>query len=90
MFSNMLYLLNQFNRQRWYRFRRCRRDKYSRTSNNNPSTRSSLMPLIKGQKAKTRKGFSENVKKEVDAGKPQKQAVAIAYSEARGTKKKKK
>jgi hypothetical protein len=40
------------------------------------------MPLVKGKKAKTRKGFSENVKRELEAGKPQKQAVAIAYSEA--------
>lgn len=40
------------------------------------------MPLIKGQKAKTRKGFSENVRREMEAGKPQKQAVAIAYSQA--------
>lgn len=48
------------------------------------------MPLVKGAKAKTRKGFSENVKKEIAAGKPQKQAVAIAYSEARSTKRKKK
>lgn len=49
------------------------------------------MPLVTGQKAKTRKGFSENVKREMEAGKPQKQAVAIAYSEARhGNKKKKK
>lgn len=46
------------------------------------------MPLVKGKKAKTRKGFSENVKREMEAGKPQKQAVAIAYSEA-GEKKKK-
>lgn len=48
------------------------------------------MPLIKGKKAKTRKGFSENVKREMDAGKPQKQAVAIAYSEAGEGKKRKK
>lgn len=47
------------------------------------------MPLVKGAKAKTRKGFSENVRREVEAGKPQKQAVAIAYSEARRSKKKK-
>lgn len=47
------------------------------------------MPLVKGQKAKTRKGFSENVKREIEAGKPQKQAVAIAYSEARSKKKRK-
>lgn len=47
------------------------------------------MPLIKGKAAKTRKGFSENVRREVKAGKPQKQAVAIAYSEARSGKKRK-
>jgi len=40
------------------------------------------MPLIKGEKAKTRAGFSENIRREMEAGKPQKQAVAIAYSEA--------
>lgn len=48
------------------------------------------MPLVKGSRAKTKKGFSENVKLEMEAGKPQKQAVAIAYSEARKSKKKKK
>lgn len=48
------------------------------------------MPLVKGAKARTRKGFSENVKREMEAGKPQKQAVAIAYSEAKGKKKRKK
>jgi hypothetical protein len=47
------------------------------------------MPLIKGKKAKTRAGFSENIRREMNLGKPQKQAVAIAYSEA-GEKKKKK
>lgn len=41
-----------------------------------------IMPLVKGQKAKTRAGFSENIKREMKAGKPQKQAVAIAYSQA--------
>jgi hypothetical protein len=41
------------------------------------------MPLVKGRAAKTRKGFSTNIKREMEAGKPQKQAVAIAYSEAR-------
>lgn len=46
------------------------------------------MPLVKGKAAKTKKGFSENIKREMSAGKPQKQAVAIAYSEARGGKKK--
>ena len=48
------------------------------------------MPLVKGAKAKTRKGFGENIKREMQAGKPQKQAVAIAYSEADRAKKKKK
>jgi hypothetical protein len=48
------------------------------------------MPLISGKKARTRKGFGENVKREMQAGKPQKQAVAIAYSQARKKKKKKK
>lgn len=50
------------------------------------------MPLIKGAKARTRKGFSENVRREMKEGKPQKQSVAIAYSLAarRGKKKKKK
>jgi hypothetical protein len=47
------------------------------------------MPLVKGKAAKTKKGFSENVKREMNAGKPQKQAVAIAYSEAGESKKKK-
>lgn len=46
------------------------------------------MPLIKGKKAKTKKGFSTNVKREMESGKPQKQAVAIAYSVARKSKKK--
>lgn len=35
------------------------------------------MPLIKS----TSKGaFSENIRREIEAGKPQKQAVAIAYA----------
>jgi len=46
------------------------------------------MPLIKGQKAKTKKGFSENIKQEIKSDKPQKQAVAITYAQARKTKKK--
>jgi hypothetical protein len=41
------------------------------------------MPLIKGPKAKTKKGISENIKIEIEAGKSQKQAVAIALSCAR-------
>jgi hypothetical protein len=45
------------------------------------------MPLISGKKAKTRAGFSENIKREMNAGKPQKQAIAIAYSKAKKGKK---
>lgn len=44
------------------------------------------MPLIK---SKSKKAFKENVKKEIAAGKPPKQAVAIAYS-VQGTAKPKK
>jgi hypothetical protein len=44
------------------------------------------MPLKKG---KSKAAFSQNVKTEIAAGKPQKQAVAIAYSE-QGEKKKRK
>ena len=35
------------------------------------------MPLIKST---SKKAFGENVKREIEAGKPQKQSVAIAYS----------
>jgi hypothetical protein len=49
-----------------------------------------MMPLVKGAKAKTKKGFSENIKREVAAGKPRNQAIAIAYSEAGEKRKKKK
>ena len=47
------------------------------------------MPLVKGAKARTRKGMSENIRREIEAGKPKDVAVAIAYSEAREKKKKK-
>ncbi len=40
------------------------------------------MPLEPG---KSKSAFSQNVKTEMNAGKPQKQAVAIAYSEERRT-----
>jgi hypothetical protein len=42
------------------------------------------MPLVK---SKSEKAFSKNVKAEIAAGKPQKQAVAIAYSVKRAAKK---
>jgi hypothetical protein len=41
------------------------------------------MPLSKG---KSKAAFSKNVKTEMKAGKPQKQAVAIAYSVQRKAK----
>lgn len=43
------------------------------------------MPLIKGS---GKKAFSENVKKEMDAGKPQKQSLAIAFATKRRAAKK--
>lgn len=48
------------------------------------------MPLVKGKAAKTKKGFSENVRREMEAGKKQNQAVAIAYSEKRRANKRRK
>lgn len=47
------------------------------------------MPLNKGAKPNS-KGFKQNIKTEIAAGKPQKQAVAIAYSESGEKKKRKK
>ena len=42
------------------------------------------MPLVK---SKSEKAFKTNIKREIAAGKPQKQAVAIAYSVKRAAKK---
>lgn len=41
------------------------------------------MPLIKGKKAATKEGISENIRREIKAGKAPDQAVAIALSIAR-------
>ena len=48
------------------------------------------MPLIKGKAAKTKSGKEANLKAELSAGKPKKQALAIMYSEAGESKKRKK
>lgn len=45
------------------------------------------MPL---KKSTSKEAFKSNVKAEIKAGKPVKQAVAIAYSEKRAAEKKKK
>lgn len=44
------------------------------------------MPLMKG---KSKKAVSQNIKTEMKAGRPQKQAIAIALSVARKRKKRK-
>jgi len=41
------------------------------------------MPLLKGATAKTREGIAENIRREIRAGKSRRQAVAIAFSQAR-------
>lgn len=45
------------------------------------------MPLKSG---KSKKVISDNIKKEIDSGKPKNQAIAIAMEKAKKTKKKKK
>lgn len=47
------------------------------------------MPLIKGKAAKTKRGIASNIKREIAAGAPQKQAIAIAMSVADKSRKKK-
>ena len=51
------------------------------------TTRSKKMPLVK---SKSEKAVGKNIKTEIKAGKPQKQAVAIALNVQREAKKKKK
>jgi hypothetical protein len=46
------------------------------------------MPLVKGPKAKTKAGISENIAIERKSGKPESQSIAIAMSEAGKTRKK--
>ena len=45
------------------------------------------MPLRKGKKAKSKKGIASNIRAEIKAGKPRKQAVAIAMQLAHKSRK---
>jgi hypothetical protein len=51
------------------------------------TSKEEVMPLVKG---KSKKAVSQNIKTEMAAGKPQKQAVAIALNVAGKSKGKKK
>jgi hypothetical protein len=59
---------------------------YSNVNGHYPNWRKT-MPL---KKSTSPKAFKENIKAEIKAGKPVKQAVAIAYSEKREAEKSKK
>lgn len=48
------------------------------------------MPLVKGKAAKTKKGISENIRRERNSGRPEAQSIAIAMSEAGKSRKKRK
>jgi hypothetical protein len=47
------------------------------------------MPLLGGKKARTKAGISANIRTEMKAGRPQRQAIAIAMSKAGKSKPKK-
>ena len=57
----------------------------SAESSENLNRPNNTMPL---KKSASEKAFTENLKREIGAGKPQKQAVAIAYSVQREAAKK--
>jgi hypothetical protein len=48
------------------------------------------MPLVSGKKACSKKGISKNIRTEIHAGKPQKQAVVISFEKCRAAMKKNK
>lgn len=52
------------------------------TSKSKASNKNAVPKLAKGKKAVTRKGFSENIKREKMLGQSTKRAVGTAYGEA--------